>query len=140
MAWLQARAGQIVITEITDPPTQHRGPIGRILAVLGERLTPSIIVEMAIASHNLPHEWPDNVSRQAADVDPLVSAAEIAGRVDLRARPLVTIDGEDARDFADAVAGFVKIKPRPLQRGRGWETVVDCGAAASDFTSASRLS
>ena len=98
-----ARAGQIVIAEISDPPTQHRGPMGRILAVLGERLTPSIIVEMAIASHNLPNAWPEAVTRQAAEVDPQVLASEIKGRVDLRALPLVTIDGEDARDFDDAV-------------------------------------
>jgi ribonuclease R len=98
-----ARAGQIVIAEISDPPTQQRGPMGRILAVLGERLTPSIIVEMAIASHDLPNHWPDDVLRQAAEVEPEVGAAEIAGRTDLRALPLVTIDGEDARDFDDAV-------------------------------------
>ena len=98
-----ARAGQIVIAEISDPPTQHRGPMGRILAVLGERLTPSIIVEMAIASHNLPNAWPEAVTRQAAEVDPQVLASEIKGRADLRALPLVTIDGEDARDFDDAV-------------------------------------
>jgi ribonuclease R len=98
-----ARAGQIVIVDITDPPTQHRGPMGRVLAVLGERLTPSIIVSMAIASHDLPNEWPDRVLRQAADVDPQVLASEIKGRVDLRGLPLVTIDGEDARDFDDAV-------------------------------------
>ncbi|MFZ1391348.1 MAG: ribonuclease R [Dokdonella sp.] len=98
-----ARAGQIVIAEISDPPTQHRGPMGRILAVLGERLTPSIIVEMAIASHNLPHDWPAKVTHQAAEVDPQVLESEIKGRVDLRSLPLVTIDGEDARDFDDAV-------------------------------------
>ncbi|MBN8481383.1 MAG: ribonuclease R [Xanthomonadales bacterium] len=98
-----ARAGQIVIAEISDPPTAYRGPMGRILAVLGERLTPSIIVEMAIASHGLPHEWPEAVLREAAEVEPVVSAAERSGRVDLRDLPLVTIDGEDARDFDDAV-------------------------------------
>ncbi len=98
-----ARAGQIVIAEISDPPTAYRGPMGRILAVLGERLTPSIIVEMAIASHGLPQEWPQAVLREAAEVEPTVSAAEHAGRVDLRDLPLVTIDGEDARDFDDAV-------------------------------------
>jgi ribonuclease R len=98
-----ARAGQIVIVEISDPPTQYRGPMGRILAVLGERLSPSIMVEMAIASHGIPNEWPDKVTRIAADVSPEVGAADIAGRVDLRGLPLVTIDGEDARDFDDAV-------------------------------------
>jgi ribonuclease R len=98
-----ARSGQIVIVEITEQPTAQRGPMGRVLAVLGERLTPSLVVEMAIASHDLPHEWPATVLRDAANVAPEVSAAEIKGRVDLRDTPLVTIDGEDARDFDDAV-------------------------------------
>ncbi|HEX5124661.1 MAG TPA: ribonuclease R [Rhodanobacteraceae bacterium] len=98
-----ARSGQIVVVEITDQPTAYRGPMGRILAVLGERLTPSLVVEMAIASHGLPNEWPAATLRDAADVEPEVSAGEIAGRVDLRAVPLVTIDGADARDFDDAV-------------------------------------
>jgi len=100
---LGARSGQIVVAEITEPPGLHRGPIGRVLAVLGERLTPSLIVEMAIASHDIPHEWPDAALREAAQVEPEVTAAEIAGRKDLRGLPLVTIDGEDARDFDDAV-------------------------------------
>jgi len=98
-----ARAGQIVIAEISDQPTAYRGPMGRVLAVLGERLTPSILVEMAIASHGLPNEWPDAVLRQAVEVALEVGEADIAGRTDLRSLPLVTIDGEDARDFDDAV-------------------------------------
>jgi len=98
-----ARAGQIVVAEITQPPTAQRGPIGEIVSVLGERLVPSLIVEMAVASHGLPHEWPDEASREAAQVEPQVAREEIAGRVDLRKLPLVTIDGEDARDFDDAV-------------------------------------
>src|SRR6185295_5328259 len=98
-----AHSGQIVIAEITQPPTAQRGPIGEVLSVLGERLTPSLIVEMAIASHGLPQEWPDAALRAAAQVEPQVAPEEIAGRVDLRKLPLVTIDGEDARDFDDAV-------------------------------------
>jgi ribonuclease R len=100
---LGARSGQIVVCEITEPPGLHRGPIGRVLAVLGERLTPSLVVEMAIASHDIPHDWPEAALREAADVEPEVTAGEIAGRKDLRGLPLVTIDGEDARDFDDAV-------------------------------------
>ena len=98
-----ARSGQIVVVEITDQPTAQRGPMGKVLAVLGERLTPSLVVEMAIASHDLPNEWPAAALRDAAEVEPSVQPAEIKGRVDLRATPLVTIDGEDARDFDDAV-------------------------------------
>ena len=98
-----ARAGQIVVAEITDPPTSQRGPIGRIVSVLGEKLEPSLIVEMAIESHGLPDEWPADVMRMAEAVEPRVAKGEHAGRVDLRKLPLVTIDGADSRDFDDAV-------------------------------------
>ena len=114
---MDARSGQIVVAEITDPPTPHRGPMGAIRAVLGERLQPSLLVEMAIASHDLPHDWPDAVIRDAAQVEPEVTAAEREGRVDLRSTPLVTIDGADARDFDDAV--FAEPK-----RGGGYRLVV----------------
>ncbi|HJW06068.1 MAG TPA: ribonuclease R, partial [Rhodanobacter sp.] len=114
---LGARSGQIVVAEITDPPTLQRGPIGEIRAVLGERLQPSLVVEMAIASHDLPHEWPAEVLRDAAQVESVVTAAEREGRTDLRKLPLVTIDGADARDFDDAVYA----EPR---RGGGWRLIV----------------
>lgn len=98
-----AKAGQIVIVEITSPPTNSRGPLGRIISVLGDKLTPSLVVEMAIASHDIPHEWPAETSAAAASVDQEVSKADMAGRTDLRELPLITIDGADARDFDDAV-------------------------------------
>ncbi len=98
-----AHAGQIVVAEITEPPTLQRGPIGRIVSVLGERLEPSLIVEMAIESHGLPRAWPEAVAAEVAAVEPTVAPDEYAGRVDLRALPLVTIDGQDSRDFDDAV-------------------------------------
>jgi len=98
-----ARSGQIVVAQITQPPTAQRGPIGEIVSVLGERLTPSLIVEMAIASHGLPQEWPQAATLEAEQVEPQVTRDEIADRLDLRKLPLVTIDGEDARDFDDAV-------------------------------------
>ena len=112
-----ATSGQIVVIEITDPPTQHRGPMGEIRAVLGERLQPSLVVEMAIASHDLPHEFPPDVLRDAAQVESQVTAAEREGRADLRQLPLVTIDGADARDFDDAVYAEPK-------RGGGWRLIV----------------
>jgi ribonuclease R len=98
-----ARSGQIVVAEITQPPNAQRGPIGEVVSVLGERLSPSLVVEMAIASHGLPHDWPQETMLEAEQVEPRVTKEEIAGRVDLRKVPLVTIDGEDARDFDDAV-------------------------------------
>jgi ribonuclease R len=112
-----ARSGEIVVVEITDPPTPHRGPMGTVRAVLGERLQPSLVVEMAIASHDLPHEFPVQVIRQAEEIEPKVTAEERKGRTDLRKLPLVTIDGEDARDFDDAVFA------EPL-KGGGFRLVV----------------
>jgi len=112
-----ARSGQIVVAEITDPPTAYRGPLGSIRSVLGERLQPSLLVDMAINSYDLPHEWPPDVLRAAEEVEPDVTAAEREGRVDLRKLPLVTIDGADARDFDDAVYAEPK-------RGGGWRLIV----------------
>lgn len=98
-----AHAGQIVVAEITEPPGPHRGPVGRVLTVLGQRLTPSLVVQMAIASHDIPHDWPAETLAEATEVEPQVITTEIAERIDLRSTPLLTIDGEDARDFDDAV-------------------------------------
>jgi ribonuclease R len=102
-ARLEARPGQLVVCEIVQPPTAQRPPIGRVLAVLGDRLTASLAVEAAIHGHEIPHEFPPEVLAQAAAVPVDVTVAEAASRVDLRALPLVTIDGEDAKDFDDAV-------------------------------------
>src|SRR5690606_39079250 len=90
-----AAAGQIVVAEITEPPTKERPPIGRVVAVLGEKLTASLIVRVAIESHGLPHEWPVEATREAERVEPEVTRRERESREDLRALPLVTIDGED---------------------------------------------
>ncbi|MFC4728765.1 ribonuclease R [Coralloluteibacterium thermophilus] len=98
-----ARAGQLVVCEIVQPQAGMRPPFGRVLSVLGDRLTPSLVVTTAIHGHELPHEFPPEVLAEAARVPVEVPAEDAAGRVDLRDVPLVTIDGEDAKDFDDAV-------------------------------------
>ena len=98
-----AKHGQLVVAEITQAPDSWRPPIGRVLTVLGERLTASLAVQAAIHGHELPHEFPQAVLSEAAAVPLVVDAATAAERVDLRQLPLVTIDGEDAKDFDDAV-------------------------------------
>ena len=98
-----ARDGQLVVCELTQPPDARRPPIGRILAVLGDKLTPSLVVEAAIHGHDIPHEFPPQVLAEATAVPLVVEEGMLDGRVDLRAVPLVTIDGEDAKDFDDAV-------------------------------------
>jgi len=98
-----ALAGQIVVAEIVDQPTRQRDPIGRIKEVLGDHMAPGMEIEVAIRSFDLPSEWPEAVLNEVAGLSTEVSEDAKAGRVDLRHLPLVTIDGEDARDFDDAV-------------------------------------
>ena len=98
-----ARDGQLVVCELTQAPDTRRPPIGRIIAVLGDKLTPSLVVEAAIHGHELPYEFPQEVLDEAAAVPLTVEPSMIGGRVDLRDMPLVTIDGADAKDFDDAV-------------------------------------
>ncbi|HET8818417.1 MAG TPA: ribonuclease R [Xanthomonadaceae bacterium] len=98
-----AQPGQLVVAEIVHAPDPRRPPIGRVLTVLGERLTASLAVQAAIHGHELPHEFPEAVLAQAAAVPLEVDAATAAKRRDIRDLPLVTIDGEDAKDFDDAV-------------------------------------
>ena len=102
-ARLDAQHGQLVVVEIVQAPDPQRSPIGRVLAVLGDKLTASLAVEAAIHGHDIPHEFPPEVIAQATAVPLQVNAATAAARVDLRALPLLTIDGEDAKDFDDAV-------------------------------------
>ncbi len=98
-----ARDGQLVVVELTQAPDARRPPIGKVIAVLGDSLTPSLVVEAAIHGHNLPHEFPQEALDEATAVPLAVEPAMIGDRVDLRSTPLVTIDGEDAKDFDDAV-------------------------------------
>ena len=98
-----AHEGKIVVVEITAPPTSRTAPAGRVAEVLGDHMAPGMEIEVAVRAHDIPHVWPDEVSREAAQFAPEVPAQAAQGRVDLRDIPLVTIDGEDARDFDDAV-------------------------------------
>ncbi|MBU6509644.1 MAG: ribonuclease R [Gammaproteobacteria bacterium] len=98
-----ARNGQMVVVEITQQPSKRSQPLGRVVRVLGERLAPGMEIEVAIYSHGLPHAWPAEVEREVATYSGEVPESAKAGRLDLRRTPLVTIDGEDARDFDDAV-------------------------------------
>ncbi|KRG69017.1 ribonuclease R [Pseudoxanthomonas dokdonensis] len=102
-ATMGARDGQLVVCELTQAPDSRRPPIGRILTVLGDKLTPSLVVEAAIHGHDLPHEFPPEVLGEATAVPLQVDESMFGDRVDLRSMPLVTIDGEDAKDFDDAV-------------------------------------
>lgn len=99
----QARKGQIVVAEIVKQPTPHHPPIGRIAEVLGDHMDPGMEIEISIASHDIPNTWPEAVLEQAGALGAEVREADKRDRLDLRDKPLVTIDGEDAEDFDDAV-------------------------------------
>jgi ribonuclease R len=98
-----AKAGQVVMLEILKHPDKHAQPIGRITEVLGNYADPGMEIEIALRKHDLPYEFPNDVEKQAKAISPVVAAADWAGREDIRNLPLVTIDGETARDFDDAV-------------------------------------
>ncbi len=99
----KAQAGQVVILEIMQHPNKHAQPIGRIIEILGNYADPGMEIEIALRKHDLPHEFPNDVERQAKAIPPTVAASDWEGREDIRNLPLVTIDGETARDFDDAV-------------------------------------
>lgn len=100
---LNAKPGDIVVCEITEPPSVHRQPVGFIARVLGDEIGPGLVVELAIETHGIPTEWPDDLQAELTRVPKRVTPKDKADRVDLRDLPLVTIDGEDARDFDDAI-------------------------------------
>lgn len=108
-----ARMGFVVVVELTQRPTRRTKAVGKIVEVLGENMGTSMAVDIALRTHEIPHTWPPQVEKQVADLKEEVPEAAKKGRVDLRDLPLVTIDGEDARDFDDAVYCEKK-------RGGGW--------------------
>lgn len=98
-----AKSGQFVVVEIVQQPDRRNNPVGHILEVLGDHLAPGMEIDVAIRSHSIPHVWPSNVKEQAATFSKVVEESDTKNRIDLRDLPFVTIDGEDARDFDDAV-------------------------------------
>lgn len=98
-----AKPGQMVVAEIVSPPARRTLAVGRITEVIGDHLGPGTEIETAVRAFGLPHEWPKEVLNQVKSIPDHVGAKQMQGRVDLRDLPLLTIDGEDARDFDDAV-------------------------------------
>ena len=113
-----ARHGQMVVAELTSLPGARTLPVGRIKEVLGDHLAPGMEIVAAIRAHNLPHEWPQAVEREAAAIADTVQPEQMRGREDIRHLPLVTIDGADARDFDDAV--YCQPLKSGMMRKGGW--------------------
>lgn len=116
----QAKVGQVVVVELTEPPALYGQPVGRIKEVLGEVDDPGMEIEIAVRKYGVPHEFSDPALAQARGLPDKVRPADTLHRVDLTDVPLVTIDGEDARDFDDAVFA----QPARVGRGKGWRLLV----------------
>ena len=114
---MDARDDDYVIVEITKRPLGEASARGRVVDVLRDLRPSDLAARFAILRHDLPEEYPPEVVRAANRFAPHVQEADLHGREDLRDLPLVTVDGEDARDFDDAVYA------EPV-RGGGWRLVV----------------
>lgn len=117
-----AKVGQFVEVKITHWPTVRFQPQGDIVEVVGNYMAPGMEIDVALRTYDIPHVWPDAVLKEAAKLRPEVEEKDKEKRVDLRHLPFVTIDGEDARDFDDAVYCEAKSKLR-LFNG-GWKLYV----------------
>ncbi|SHM55497.1 ribonuclease R [Rhizobacter sp. OV335] len=119
-----ATAGQVVAIELTEPPSLYSQPMGRVTEVLGEIDDPGMEIEIAVRKYEVPHRFSPETLAQAAGLPDKIRAVDRKDRIDLTDVALVTIDGEDARDFDDAVY----CEPVKLGRGKaafdGWRLVV----------------
>jgi ribonuclease R len=116
----KARAGQVVSVQITQPPLPNVQPVGRVLEVLGELDDPGMEIEIAVRKYGVPHVFSAGALQESAALPDAVRDEDMAGRIDLRDVALVTIDGEDARDFDDAVY----CEPARVGRAKGWRLLV----------------
>ncbi|QEL10553.1 ribonuclease R [Kushneria phosphatilytica] len=112
-----AKDGQVVMVRITEQPELRQQPMGEVIEVLGERMDPGMEIDIAIRQHDLPEAFPEEVLDQIRHMSEEVREEDKGARVDLRDWPLVTIDGEDARDFDDAVYAW-------KTKSGGWKLVV----------------
>ncbi|MBK8071051.1 MAG: ribonuclease R [Ramlibacter sp.] len=115
-----AKPGQVVVVELTEPPSLYGQPVGRVREVLGEIDDPGMEIEIAVRKYGVPHEFSEACIALARTLPDKVRPADHRHRVDLTDVPLVTIDGEDARDFDDAVY----CEPAKVGRGKGWRLLV----------------
>ena len=111
-----AKPGQVVMVELTAQPSPGAHPMGKVVQILGNYADSGMEIEIALRKHKLPHEFTPAAIHQAESIPKLVQAADYQGRIDLREMSLITIDGETARDFDDAVYA----EPQ----GKGWRLVV----------------
>jgi ribonuclease R len=116
----RVKDGQVVNVELIEQPGRFQQPTGKIVEVLGELDDPGMEIEIAVRKFSVPHIFSSAAQKQAAKLPSEVREQDLAGRVDLRDVPLVTIDGEDARDFDDAVY----CEPVKIGRTKGFRLLV----------------
>ncbi|MEO6960151.1 MAG: ribonuclease R [Burkholderiaceae bacterium] len=119
-----AEHGQVVMVEIVQQPTRLTQPLGRVTEVLGEIDDPGMEIEIAVRKFDVPLEFSEASQQQAAKLPATVKRAELSERIDLREVPFVTIDGEDARDFDDAVFGMPLELGAEKRKKPGWRLLV----------------
>lgn len=112
-----AKHGQMVLIKLIAQPHVRRQAMGEVVEILGEHMAPGMEIDVALLGYNVPHQWPIAVQQEIKQISSEVSEQDFSGRKDLRDLPLITIDGEDAKDFDDAV--FCE----PRKTG-GWRLVV----------------
>ena len=111
-----AKPGQVVMVKLTAQPSVHAQPMGEVTEILGNYADSGMEIEIALRKHNLPYEFSAEAVKLAESYPKLVQPSDYKGRIDCREIPLITIDGETARDYDDAV--FAE------PQGKGWRLVV----------------
>ena len=119
-----AKTGQVVVVELVEPPALFGQPVGRVKEVLGEVDDPGMEIEIAVRKYSVPHEFSFACSALSKTLPDAVRPQDHANRVDLTDIPLVTIDGEDARDFDDAVYCEPATQGRGKSATKGWRLLV----------------
>jgi ribonuclease R len=118
---MQVESGQVVVVQIKTRPTFRSKAVGTVVQVLGDYLAPGMEIDIAIAQYGIRNEWNSDIHDQLQQLPLEVEESELVGRVDLRDLPLITIDGEDARDFDDAVY----CKPSKTGGWKLWVAIAD---------------
>lgn len=103
VARFKPESGQVIVGEIEVYPEQNRPAVAKIIEVLGDYADSGMEIEIAVRKHHLPHQFSEACAKAVKKIPDHVRKSDLKGRVDLRDLPLVTIDGETARDFDDAV-------------------------------------
>ena len=114
------KPGQVVVVELTEPPALFGQPVGRVKEVLGEIDDPGMEIDIAVRKYSVPHEFSAACLELARELPDKVRPQDSKDRIDLTDIPLVTIDGEDARDFDDAVY----CEPAKIGKAKGWRLLV----------------